>query len=151
MIRQEDIYFFEDNCISVEKFLDMISVSNGIILESKTRKGKKSRIKHSQLRVLPGVINVPLNFAHRSKELVSCGKVLIVRDNYGVYRAYLNPKVICDYKSFDPDTMTAWMLKEELASLEEDERLVRCFDTEKDLATNPGYYGEAALTRRKNR
>ena len=93
MISVEVIEFCEDNAISIEKFLqDNFSLARYI--PKKNSKNKKWRIKHNEIAGWINIIPVSLMFAHRYKHFVLTGKLLIVRDDYGKYCVYINPRII---------------------------------------------------------
>lgn len=149
MIKKEELEFCEDYAVSIEKFL-----SDCFILEKfeikKNNKNRKWRIKHSEIRCLANIIQVPIPFAYRYKELVGIGKLIIVRDDFGLYKVYINPKIISesyklrimekrleDLKLRDElsknDMCLLEFLENEINDLREDIRLVRHFKGEEDL------------------
>ena len=85
--------FCEYYAISINKFLqdnfDMFYVE-----EKVNKKNKRWRIKHSEIENLPRVVPVSLKFAMYYEEFVESGKIIIVRDEFGKYQAYINPQVI---------------------------------------------------------
>lgn len=93
MIKKEVIEFCEDYAISIGKFLQ-----DNYELEyypsKKERRKKKNRLKHDDIKNWWNIVQVPKQFAYRYKELVHIGKLLIVRDDFGVYQVYLNPSLI---------------------------------------------------------
>ncbi len=95
MIKQEEMEFCEDNAISIEKF-----VSDNFVLmdyaKKKNKRNRKWRVKHEELGGMPNIITVPIPFAHRYKELVASGKLIVVRDGFGKYRVYINPRIIVE-------------------------------------------------------
>lgn len=100
MIKQEEIEFCEDNAISIEKFVS----ENFVLTEYTTRKNKKNRkwrVKHEELTGMPNIITVPIPFAHRYKELVASGKLIIVKDGFGKYKVYINPRIIIESSKLD--------------------------------------------------
>lgn len=111
MISGEVIEFCEDNAISIHKFLqdNFDSDSN----ESKTKaKNKRWRVKHSEIDVLCNIVPVSLFFAHRYKNLVSTGVLVIVRDDFGKYGVYINPRIFQEIQQYE-------RLQEYLKQLEE--------------------------------
>lgn len=92
---REEREFCEDNSISIEKFLN----DNFIMMNQSVKKNKKNRrwrIKHSEIMVLDNIIKVPIPFAIRYKELISIGKLIIVRDDFGFFQCYINPRIIVE-------------------------------------------------------
>ena len=131
-MENKEVYeFCEDNAITISKFLqDNFEVE---IYPSKTeRKKKKNRIKHDGIKGMLNVIMVPKSFAYRYKELVRMGKIIVVRDDFGEYQAYINPRVIaycCNYNGLDNfyyDNLEI-VLKKVLDNYVEDMRLINHF------------------------
>ncbi len=93
MICVEVLEFCEDNAISIEKFLqDNFSLESYVF--KKNPKNKRWRIKHNEIAGWYNVIPVSLMFAYRYKHLVLTGKLIIVRDDFGKYCVYINPRII---------------------------------------------------------
>lgn len=93
MISVEVLEFCEDYAISIEKFLqDNFNLESYVPkLNSKKRKW---RIKHNEIAGWYNIVPVSLMFAHRYKNLVLTGKLVIVRDDFGKYTVYINPRII---------------------------------------------------------
>ena len=93
MLNVEVIEFCEDNAIGIEKFL-----CDNFNLEKKTtkynNKNKKWRIKHNEIEGWLNIIPVSLFFAYRYKKKIKTGVIVIVRDDYNQYNAYINPRII---------------------------------------------------------
>ena len=88
MISKELKDFREYYAVSIHSFLKECFVKSDT-------KGKSSwRVKHSEIAFLPLTVPVSLKFAFRYEELVANGKILIVKDDFGKYQAYVNPKII---------------------------------------------------------
>ena len=87
--------FCEDTgYISIQKFLhkcfdvkkESIKVNNS---------HRRWRLKHKEIIGLSNlIVPISLKFAIRYRELVEIGKILIVKDEYGKFKAYYNPKRI---------------------------------------------------------
>ncbi len=111
MISVEVLKFCEDNAVSIKKFLqDNFSIESYVPKYNKNN--RKWRIKHSEIAVLHNVISVPLKFAYRYKHLVLTGKLVIVRDEFGKYNVYINPRIIQELSE-------SIALQEKLAYLDE--------------------------------
>ncbi len=98
MLQKEEIkYFCNAYAISIRKFIrENYSLMENV---SEDEMSKKSKLKHNYLGNLPCVVGVPLPFAIRNKELVANGTLLIVKDDYKMYHAYLNPRILTvDYE-----------------------------------------------------
>ncbi len=88
MISKELKEFREYYAISIHTFLKECFVKND------TNEKRNWRVKHSEISFLPLTVPVSLKFAFRYEELVANGKILIVKDDFGKYQAYVNPKII---------------------------------------------------------
>lgn len=152
MISVEIVEFCEDNAISIEKFLkDNFSIESYI--PKFNSKKKKWRIKHSEIAGWYNVIPVSLMFAHRYKNLVLTGKLVIVCDDFGKYNVYINPRIIQKSLALEslrrkfqqveehPELFESTLgmielkrqLAEEIADAEENLRLIKHFNGEESL------------------
>ena len=149
MIRKEELEFCENYAISIEKFLSDCFILTKFETK-KNNRNRKWRVKHSEISDLVNVIQVPIPFAYRYKELVGIGKLIVVRDDFGLYKVYINPKIISEsYKLriterrleelklrdelSKNDRILLEFLENEINDLREDIRLIRHFKGEEDL------------------
>ena len=88
MISKELKDFREYYAVSIHSFL------KDCFVKSETNEKQGWRVKHSEIAFLPLTVPVSLKFAFRYEELVANGKILIVKDDFGKYQAYVNPKII---------------------------------------------------------
>lgn len=149
MIRKEELEFCENYAISIEKFLSDCFILTKFETK-KNNRNRKWRVKHSEISDLVNVIQVPIPFAYRYKELVGIGKLIVVRDDFGLYKVYINPKIISEsYKLriterrleelklrdelSKNDMILLEFLENEINDLREDIRLIRHFKGEEDL------------------
>ena len=139
MIRKEELEFCENYAISIEKFLSDCFILTKFETK-KNNRNRKWRVKHSEISDLVNVIQVPIPFAYRYKELVGIG----------LYKVYINPKIISEsYKLriterrleelklrdelSKNDRILLEFLENEINDLREDIRLIRHFKGEEDL------------------
>lgn len=101
MISVEVLEFCEDNAISIQKFLQENFSIESYVPKFNSR-NKKWRIKHNEIAGWYNVIPVSLMFAHRYKHLVFTGKLVIVRDDFGKYNVYINPRIIRESQELAP-------------------------------------------------
>lgn len=151
--------FCEYYAISINKFLqdnfDMFYVK-----EKVNKKNKRWRIKHSEIENLPLVVPVSLKFAMYYEEFVESGKIIIVRDQFGKYQAYINPNVIIylnqrelleeekkeiEKKSYDfNDLQKAYDYKNAVENsidlIEQDERIIKYFSGEDAIEYSKSIY-----------
>ena len=149
MIRKEELEFCENYAISIEKFLSDCFILTKFETK-KNNRNRKWKVKHSEISDLVNVIQVPIPFAYRYKELVGIGKLIVVRDDFGLYKVYINPKIISEsYKLriterrleelklrdelSKNDRILLEFLENEINDLREDIRLIRHFKGEEDL------------------
>ena len=91
---------FLHKCFEVESESDKVNNSH-----------RKWRLKHKEIEDLSKlIVPISLKFAMRYRELVEIGKIIIVKDEYGKFKAYYNPKRIMNL-------CTKENLKEELIKL----------------------------------
>ena len=150
MLTKEDYAFCSDYAISLEKFLsDNFQVQS--YTQKKNGRNKKWRLKHDEISGWKNIISVPIPFAHRYKELVGMGKLIVVCDDYGKYKVYINPRIITESYALSElqvyyeklktkeDSLdeamknTIVMLEEKIADLEENVRIIRHFKGEDAL------------------
>ena len=157
MISVEVLEFCEDNAISIEKFLhDNFNLESYI--PKKNSKNRRWRIKHNEIAGWYNVIPVSIMFAHRYKHLVLTGKLVIVRDDYGKYTAYINPRIIQESQQLgelqtmlqqieeEPESFdnvlkmveTKRQLVEKINDLEENIRIIKHFNGEESLEYTMG-------------
>ncbi len=142
MLKGEDFDFCECNAISIIKFLsDNFSLGNFGV--KKNARNRHWRLKHKELAGWPGLIIVPIPFAVRYKELVKMGKLIVVKDDYGFFKVYINPHIILEcsklpeleeqLKGFEgrildaDEQMGKELLESEIADLYENIRIIQHF------------------------
>ncbi len=128
MKKEEMLHFCNVYAISIRKFIrENYSLMENI---SENEMAGKGKLKHIYLKELPCVVGVPLPFAIRNKELVANGTLLIVKDDYKINRAYLNPRILTvDYElggSADVERLIYGLHGEE--ALEEGNRIQELID-----------------------
>ena len=171
MLSEEIREFCLYNAISIEKFLNENFSIEKYVPKFNERK-KKWRVKHNEITGWLNVIPVSLKFAFRYKHLVLMGKLVIVRDDYGKFNVYINPRIIQEsqelgvlYRKLQeieqyPDIfMDAFnmveykqQLSEKIADLEENLRIIRHFHGEESLEYTSGLMNlipEVKLMRKK--
>jgi hypothetical protein len=84
--------FYEEHSISIRKFL--MDNFDGDFKVGRKDNGRKWRIKHSEIEILPYVVPISIKFAIRYVELVERGYIIIVRDEFGKSQVYLNPRML---------------------------------------------------------
>ena len=133
MILNNEVEFCEDNAISIGKFMsDNFSVLT--YPSKKDKRNKKNRLKHDGIKDWPNVVGVSLHFACRNKILVLTGKIIIVKDDFGAYRAYINPLIIMQhYDDYNENkVMTEQLIKEEAENI----RLINHFNGKEELTNS---------------
>lgn len=173
MISVEVMEFCEDNAISIKKFLrENFNIESYI--PKFNSKNKKWRVKHSEIAGWYNVIPVSLMFAHRYKNLVLTGKLVIVRDDFGKYSVYINPRIIRESQVLEelqskltqidehPEVFESTLemvevkrqISEKIADVEENLRLIKHFNGESSLEYVAGIMHileEEELTRERKR
>lgn len=156
MLKGEDLDFCEDNCISIDKFLsDNFSLDT--FGEKKNAKNRRWRLKHKELIGWPSLIIVPIPFAIRYKELVKMGKLVVVKDDFGIFKVYINPHIILEsailkeleeqLKSFEGRILTEEealekaVLEAKIADLYENIRIIEHFHGGNSLDYTEGLVG----------
>lgn len=161
--------FCEDYSISIEKFL-----TENFSLESYVpklnAKNKKWRIKHNEIAGWYNIVPVSLMFAHRYKHLVFTGKLVIVRDDFGRYCVYINPRIIQESQELESlqirlqdvednfevfeDTLKMLEIKRQLEDriqdIEENLRIIRHFNGEDSLNYSSSIINEVGISRKRN-
>lgn len=155
MLKGEDLDFCEDNSISIMKFL-----SDNFLLDNfevkKNSKNKRWRLKHKELVGWPNLIIVPIPFAIRYKELVKIGKLIVVKDDFGIFKVYINPHIIIEcaklgeleeqLKAFDghlldeSEQIERGILEAKIADLYENIRMVQHFNGDASLDYTEGIF-----------
>lgn len=172
MLNEEIIEFCEYYAISIEKFLNENFSIEKYVPKFNERK-KKWRVKHSEIAGWLNVIPVSLKFAFRYKHLVLTGKLVIVRDDYGKFNVYVNPRIIQESQElgvlhqklreleespemFDDAFKVVefkQQLVEKIADLEENLRIIKHFHGDESLEYTSGIMNlipEVKLSRKKN-
>jgi hypothetical protein len=137
--------FLESNAISIRKFLQ----DNYDFCEKpKTEEKKKRwRLKHQEIKFLPNLVSVALGFCKRYPDLVYQGKLVIVKDEFGLYACYVNPRIIKDIPqeedliehlkemglddSIPEDTV---FIEKKLKQITEMKKIVSCFHGDTEVA-----------------
>lgn len=146
MLSKETLEFCDYYAIGIRKFLkDNYSIES--YLPKYNKKNKEWKVKHAEIAFLALVIPIPLQFCMRYPELVDMGKIIIVRDEFNKYQAYINPNLImnlCNREMYERQLINLskkvfrlnevengldefFNIQDRLASMEEDERIIRHF------------------------
>lgn len=142
-MKKEERDYCKYYAISIEKFL-----SDNFCYQITNNAKRKWKIKHREIMTLDNVLPVPLGFSFRYKELLSMGKLVIVMDDYGFFKCYINPRIIMEsyyleelenelealLKSDSLNNQKAIIiLKQKIADLQENIRIINHFKGTKTL------------------
>ncbi len=132
--------FLEGICISIRKFLDdhYDVCGSGI-----PKDNKRWRIKHQEINFLPNIVPVSLGFCERYVDLVYQGKIIIVKDEFGKYRGYVNPRLIKEVPEeqdlilyLEEMGINDNVVDRELEQIAETKRIVNAFHGENEILRN---------------
>ncbi len=135
--------FLESICVTIRKFIED---NYDVYYDTDFSKdNKKWRLKHQEITHLPNIVPVPLGFCKRYADLVYQGKIIIVKDEFGRYESYVNPRLIKELPAeqdlisylkdlgIDGVKTSEEVTKRELHQMAETKKILRSFNGEEQI------------------
>ena len=88
--------FYQMHYIGIRKLLNSSYDVSYPPKKDSNRYKKKEKISHDDIKGLPGIAPISVKFAMRYSELVERGKIIIVKDEFGSFQTYVNPRLIME-------------------------------------------------------
>lgn len=135
-MKHEERIFCEDNAINIAKFLRENFILDGYA----EKRSKKKLFKHENIAKWPEIIEVPINFACHNQELVKDGTIVIVKDEFGQYKAYIAPFLLQTVKRIEKALREGMDIEDlsnilhiSIDNLAKKVRIVNCFAANTDV------------------